>query len=129
MDKKSSKHLRIAGVIVILLGVLSILAIRGILSSNSVFAGISEETAKETLFGLTGLYAIYIFQIIAGLFALLMAGRKSIITVICGVLLFVMQLWPFVKSGNDMTQIIINIVLLAIPYYYLHNAYKVYKSK
>lgn len=42
---------------------------------------------------------------------------------IMGVILFVAQLWNFFQAGNEMVEIIINIVLLVIPYYYLHNAY------
>lgn len=42
---------------------------------------------------------------------------------ILGVILFVAQLWNFFQAGNEMVEIIINIVLLVIPYYYLHNAY------
>lgn len=61
----ASKHLRIASVLVILLGVISILAL----------------------------------------------------------ILFVAQLWNFFQAGSEMVEIIINIVLLVIPYYYLHNAY------
>lgn len=42
---------------------------------------------------------------------------------ILGVILFVAQLWNFFQAGSEMVEIIINIVLLVIPYYYLHNAY------
>lgn len=47
---------------------------------------------------------------------------------ILGVILFVAQLWNFFQAGSEMVEIIINIVLLVIPYYYLHNAYKLFKS-
>ena len=50
------------------------------------------------------------------------------LTVVLGVLIFVAQLASFFQSGNGMAEIIINIVLLAIPYYYLHNAVKNYKD-
>ena len=42
---------------------------------------------------------------------------------IMGVILFVAQLWNFFQAGNGAIEIVINIVLLVIPYYYLHNAY------
>ena len=42
---------------------------------------------------------------------------------ILGVILFVAQLWNFFQAGNGAIEIVINIVLLVIPYYYLHNAY------
>lgn len=82
--------MRIASVLVILLGVISILALRGILGSDTAFSGLSEEEGKSALFGLTALYVLNGFKILA---------------------------------GSEMVEIIINIVLLVIPYYYLHNAY------
>ena len=47
---------------------------------------------------------------------------------ILGVILFVAQLWNFFQAGSGAIEIVINIVLLVIPYYYLHNAYKLFKS-
>lgn len=119
----------IAGLLEILLGVISILAIRGLLGADGAFTGITEEAAKDILFGLVGLYGGNIFKILAGLLGILLAGKRHLITVIMGLILFVVQLWSFVQVGNDMAQIIINIALLAIPYYYLYNAYKLYKKK
>ena len=75
------------------------------------------------LFGLTALYVLNGFKILAGLLGLLLAGKKSLLTVIMGVILFVAQLWNFFQAGNGAIEIVINIVLLVIPYYYLHNAY------
>ncbi len=124
----ASKHLRIASILVILLGVISILALRGILGSDTAFSGLSEAEGKSALFGLTALYVLNGFKILAGLLGLLLAGKKSLLTVILGVILFVAQLWNFFQAGSEMVEIIINIVLLVIPYYYLHNAYKLFKS-
>ena len=45
-----------------------------------------------------------------------------------GFLLFIAQLAAFFQSGNGISEIVVNIILLAIPYYYLHNAYKNYKK-
>ena len=47
----------------------------------------------------------------------------SVLVILLGVILFVAQLWNFFQAGNGAIEIVINIVLLVIPYYYLHNAY------
>ena len=65
---------------------------------------------------------------IAGLLGICLAGRRSLLTVILGVLLFVVQLVGFLNTSG-MVEIVINIVLLVIPYYYLHNAYKIDRAK
>ena len=56
------------------------------------------------------------------------ADYADLLTVILGVLLFVVQLVGFLNTSG-MVEIVINIVLLVIPYYYLHNAYKIYRAK
>ena len=83
---------------------------------------------RAALGGLTLLYVGYGFQILAGLLGICLAGRRSLLTVILGVLLFVVQLVGFLNTSG-MVEIVINIVLLVIPYYYLHNAYKIYRAK
>ena len=68
------------------------------------------------------------FQVLAGLLGLLLSKKKSLLTVILGVLLFVPQLIAFLHVKNDIALILVNAVLLAVPYYYLHNAYKNFKE-
>jgi len=63
------------------------------------------------------------------LLAIFLCRRKSLLTVILGSLLFIVQLWSFFTAGKDIAQILISIVLLAIPYYYLHNAISNYRKK
>ena len=65
---------------------------------------------------------------LAGLLGLLLSKKKSLLTVILGVLLFVPQLIAFLHVKNDIALILVNAVLLAVPYYYLHNAYKNFKE-
>ncbi len=123
-----AKHLRIAGLLEILLGAVSILAVRGLLSLGGA-ADVTDAQATAALGGLTLLYVGYGFQILAGLLVgICLAGRRSLLTVILGVLLFVVQLVGFLNTSG-MVEIVINIVLLVIPYYYLHNAYKIYRAK
>lgn len=58
----------------------------------------------------------------------MLSKKKSIITVIFGLLLFVPQLINFIHLQGNIALIIVNIVLLLIPYYYLHNAYLNFKK-
>lgn len=127
--RRGSKHLRIAGLLEILLGAGSILAIQFLLGAGDSSVELTESAAKTALWDIILLYGFNGFKILAGLFGICLANRKSLLTVIFGVLLFFVQLVAFVQVKDDVTQIIINIVLLAIPYYYMHNAIRNYKDK
>ncbi len=73
-------------------------------------------------------YAGYAFQVVAGITGLILSKKKSILTVIFGIILFIPQLVTFLHVQENIALIIVNALLLAIPYYYLHSAYKNYKS-
>ena len=126
--RKGCKHLRIASIIVILLGAASIVAIRMLLGADVDTGDLTGTSFEGALGGLIGLYALNGFKILAGLIGLALANKKSVLTVILGFLLFVGQLVPFFQSGNGTAEIILNVVLLVIPYYYLHNAVRNYKD-
>lgn len=122
--RSGSKHLRIASLLQIVLGV-------GLLLFTRFLAGEWDGTGAdgETALGiLVVTYGGYIFQIAAGLLGLLLSNKKSLITVILGVLLFIPQLITFLHVQHSIPLIILNAVLLAIPYYYLHNAVKNFKA-
>ena len=128
--RNGTKHLRIASIIQMILGVVSIaltyFLVGKLTSEDLVIAGISGKEAIGILFAT---YAGAAFQIIAGIFGLLLSKKKSIITVIFGILLFIPQLLTFIHLDGNVLLIIVNIVLLLIPYYYLHNAYKNFKDE
>ena len=126
--RKGCKHLRIASILVIALGVISIIGIRMILGSDVAAGELTGTQLEGALGGLVGLYAFNGFKILAGLIGFALSNKKSILTVILGIILFLCQLVPFLQSGNGTATIIVNIVLLVIPYYYLHNAYRNYKE-
>ena len=124
--RSGTKHLRIASAIQIILGLGGILLTYFLIGQGDISnSGISAEHALLTLI-LT--YCGHAFQILAGLFGPLLSKKKSLFTVILGVLLFIPQLITFIHVKNDIALIIINAILLAIPYYYLHNAYKNLKA-
>ena len=64
----------------------------------------------------------------AGICGLALAKKKSLFTVILGVLLFVPQLVVFIHVQHNIALILVNAVMLLIPYYYLHSAWKNYKA-
>ena len=101
MQRKGCKHLRIASILVILLGVISILAVQLLLGASEA----------ETAAGLSE------------------SALKSLLTVILGGLLFIIQLAAFFQTGSSIAEIVINIILLVIPYYYFHNAVRNYKDQ
>lgn len=124
--RSGSKHLRIASVIQILLGVISIISTYFLIGEADIEAtGISAEHALTILIAT---YCGAAFQVLAGIIGLLLSNKKSILTVLCGILLFIPQLITFLHVQDNIVMIIINIVFLAIPYYYLHNAYKNFKA-
>ena len=124
--RSGTKHLRIASAIQIILGLGGILLTYFLIGQDDISSsGISAEHALLTLILA---YCGHAFQILAGLFGLLLSKKKSLFTVILGVLLFIPQLITFIHVKNDIALIIINAILLAIPYYYLHNAYKNLKA-
>ena len=131
MQRKGCKHLRIASILVILLGMISILAIQLLLGASEAetAAGLSESALKSALAGIVAIYAMNIFKIIAGLIGLVMSNKKSLLTVILGGLLFIIQLAEFFQTGSSIAEIVINIILLVIPYYYFHNAVRNYKDQ
>ena len=131
MQRKGCKHLRIASILVILLGVISILAVQLLLGASEAetAAGLSESALKSALAGIVAIYARNIFKIIARLIGLVMSNKKSLLTVILGGLLFIIQLAAFFQTGSSIAEIVINIILLVIPYYYFHNAVRNYKDQ
>lgn len=111
------------------MGVGSILAIRFLLQSEEANLGlIGNIDAEISLLGLFLLYGTNGFKILAGVLGLFLANKKSLLTVLFGILLFAAQLVGFLQVGNDLAAIIIHIVLLVIPYYYLHNAVRNFRG-
>ena len=78
--RKGSKHLKIASILVILLGVISILAVQLLLGTSESAGNYSEDVLKGALAGVVGLYALNIFKIIVGVIGLVMSNKKSALT-------------------------------------------------
>lgn len=123
--RSGSYHLRIASMIQIAFGICGLLLTYFLIGAGDVtITGLDPETAFKILI-LT--YAGYAFQILAGIVGLIQSNKKSLLTLIFGILLFVPYLIMFIHTKENIIYIIINAITLAFPYYYLHNAYKNFK--
>lgn len=123
--RSGTKHMRIASVIQIIVGIIGLFLTYFLIGAGDITVTGIEPNRALGILVLT--YAGYIFQIFAGIVGLRLANKKSIITVILGILLFVPNLVFFLHL-DGIGLIVMNIVTLVIPYYYLHNAYKNYKA-
>ena len=96
--RRGTKHLRIASVIQIVLGAVSAAAIYLMIGTEGAAAGVDPQAA---LAALLLSYAGQALRVIAGLFGLLLSNKKSLFTVILGVLLFVPQLAAFLQVDGS----------------------------
>lgn len=124
--KSGTKNLRIASVLEIIMGAASLFLTHYLVGhGDATVAGISAPTALGLL---VAAYGLAIFQILAGIFGLMMADKKSLLTVFFGVALFIPQLAHFFNMKGSIGMILANIVVLVIPYLYLNSAYKNFKA-
>ena len=129
MERRGSKHLRIAATLELLLGAVLIAGTFLGIGADTEFGGLVGLDPSKVLFGVSGMYAVNAFKVLTGLLGIALANKKSFLTVACGFICFIMQLSAFFQSGNGGLEIAVNVVLLVIPYYYLHNAWLNFKDK
>lgn len=129
MNRSSNIHLKLAGILMILLGAGSILAIQLLLKNGEeIPAQLTVISANDAFTGLLYLYGMNAVRILTGILGIALSGKKSLATMTLGIFLFFTQLAAFIETGNDMTQITLNILLLVIPFYYLYSAYNNYRN-
>jgi len=129
MERRGSKHLRIAATLELLMGAALIAGTFLGIGADTEFGGLVGLDPSKVLFGVSGMYAVNAFKVLTGLLGIALANKKSFLTVACGFICFIMQLSAFFQSGNGGLEIAVNVVLLVIPYYYLHNAWLNFKDK
>ena len=129
MERRGSKHLRIAATLELLMGAALIAGTFLGIGADTEFGGLVGLDPLKVLFGVSGMYAVNAFKVLTGLLGIALANKKSFLTVACGFICFIMQLSAFFQSGNGGLEIAVNVVLLVIPYYYLHNAWLNFKDK
>ena len=124
--RSGTKGLRIASLLQIIFGVGYFFLARCLLGEGEVVLG--DMSGEDALMTVLISYGGCAFQVIAGLIGLALANRKSLLTVILGILLFLPVLVNFIKTEGDVLTIVITAVTLVFPYLYLHNAYKNYRK-
>ena len=123
----TAKHMRIASLIQIILGIISIVTAQIVMKNGDTSA--AGLAADDMMLELILAYGGAGLQILAGLVGLLRAGKKSLITVILGILLYIPQLWRFFQTDGNTGKIVLQIAMLVITYYYLHMAHKAFKGR
>lgn len=119
----TAKNLRIASVIQLVLGIFTLLLTQVLMKNGTV----TNMSAGDAMMNLMAVYAGAGLQIVAGLVGLLRAGKKSLFAFILGILLYLPQLWGLFSAKGELKTIIWHIIMLAIAYFYMHNAYQNYK--
>lgn len=117
-----SKTLRNAAIVEVVMGVVSLIATRIILTAGD--ASLAGITPVNAMWALVAAYVLAALQIVAGIIGVINAEKKSKLTFACGVLLFLPQFNHFIHIRGSVMWIIVNVVLLAVPYFYLMSANK-----
>ena len=124
--RSGTKMLRVASLLQIIFGVGYFFLARFLLGEGEVVLG--DLSGEDALMTVLISYGGCAFQVIAGLLGLALANRKSLLTVILGIALFIPVLANFLQTQGDVVTIIITAVTLVFPYLYLHAAWKNYKA-
>ena len=124
--RSGTKGLRIASLLQIIFGVGYFFLARYLLGEDEVVLG--DLSGEDALMTVLISYGGCAFQVIAGLLGLALANRKSLLTVILGIALFIPVLANFLQTQGNVVTIIVTAVTLIFPYLYLHAAWKNYKA-
>lgn len=125
---KGSKLLRISAVLELIIGIASLLIVWFMVGSADFRALIKEDLASNVLLSITMVYGVHILEIIAGLIGIVKANKKSVLTLILGLIVMVINLVEYFTHNLDTMQIIIQSVSLIVPYLYLHGAFMNWKG-
>lgn len=120
--RSGTKMLRVASLLQIIFGVGYFFLARFLLGEGEVVLG--DLSGEDALMTVLISYGGCAFQVIAGLLGLALSNRKSLLTVILGIALFIPVLANFLQTQGDVVTIIITAVTLVFPYLYLHAAWK-----
>lgn len=123
---KNAKYLRIASILFIVLGIASVLLVLGVLNAPQ-FLAVVEENGETVLKDLVLNYAIVAIEIVAGIVGLIFAGKKSAVTVLFGVICFVVQVWITHNStSTGVVSFIVNAICFIPSVMYLAAAYNTF---
>lgn len=126
---RGSKHLRIAGVLELIIGVVMLLLTWLLAGEGDFSIALNADLASDAFMSLLVLYGFHVLEIFAGIVGIVRANKRSYLALILGLVLFVVNLWEFFTYDQNVMQIIIHALTLVVPYYYLHNVFRNLRSK
>ena len=124
--RSGTKMLRIASLLQIIFGLGYFLLARFLLGEGEVVLG--DLSGEDALMTVLISYGGCAFQVLAGLLGLALSNKKSVITVLLGILLFIPVLANFLKTEGNIAVIVVTAVTLAFPCLCLHAARKNFKA-
>lgn len=127
MKKNGAVALRIAGVLEIIIGIISIMLTMWILkdgTENQVVFGLN--VAKEALLTLVAIYLLAGFRIISGFLAIIFSNKPkhSHFCLLLGCLLMIISITSMNKLDHSLDAVIFNYGLLLVPAIYIYGAVK-----
>ncbi|WP_418290431.1 hypothetical protein, partial [Massilicoli timonensis] len=116
------------GALEIAAGIISIVLIRFLLHQDEKLVLFSNEVAHDALWGLVYIYGVNAFKILAGVIALICANKKSMLSVVLGILLFFAHGFAFLAKEQTLAELITNLIMILPAYFYLSGAIKNLRS-
>lgn len=127
--RSGTKLLRIMSVLELLIGILMIVFIRLLLAADMDYSRVLSDTvAANALRSVLAAYGVHVVEILGGIIGLINANKKSMLTVIMGVILFVLNLTDFVSHDGNNVQMVLQCLTLIVPGLYLTAAWNNYRK-
>lgn len=126
---KFAKTLRIASILIIALAIIDVALCIGLLNAPEYFTFIVKN-GEEALQSVVASYAIDAIEILAGIAGLVLAGKKSTITLVCGAILFATNLYSaYFNTTPTFTGYIVLIIMFVPCLLYYGAAWATYEEK
>lgn len=126
---KNAKYLRIASVLLIIMGVLSVALVLGILNAPEYLTEVKangETVLKDVALN----YAIVALYVVAGIVGLVLANKRSVVTVAFGVAVVLVQLWVCHNTtSTGIASYVANVIFLLPGVLYFSAALRSYGGK
>lgn len=127
--RSGTKLLRIMSILELFIGILMIVFIRLLLAADMDYSLVLSDTvAANALWSVLAAYGVHVVEILGGIIGLINANKKSMLTVIMGVILFVLNLTDFVSHDGNMVQMVLQCLTLIVPGLYLTAAWNNYRK-
>ena len=127
--RSGTKLLKAMSILELLIGIGMIIFVCSLLGADMDYALIMRDSiAANALWSVLAAYGVHAIEILGGIIGLIKANKKSILTVIMGVILFVLNLSEFVYQDANMIQSVLQCLTLIVPGLYLTAAWNNYRK-